>query len=133
MQFTPYLNFNGNCKEAFEFYAELFGGEITSLLTFDQGPPEMDCPPAMKDMVMNAQLQIGNQLLMASDAMESYREPQGMHITIGVSKPEEAERVFAGLSEGGSVQMPMVETFWARRFGMLTDRYGIPWMVNCDK
>lgn len=133
MKLTPYLFFDGNCKEALEFYAEALGGEIIALLKFSEAPPEEECSSAMKDMVMHAQLKVGDQLLMASDAPKNYCAPQGLSISIGVDTPEEAERVYAALAEGGSVQMPMEETFWAKRFGVLSDRYGIPWMINCDR
>lgn len=133
MNFSPYLNFNGNCKEAFEFYAKVLGGEILFMSTFAEAPPEADVSPEIGDMVMHAQLKVGEQIFMASDAPNEYKPAQGMHITIGVDTPEEAERIYAALSEGGAISMPMEETFWAQRFGMFTDRFGTPWMVNCDK
>ncbi|MFC6633453.1 VOC family protein [Microbulbifer taiwanensis] len=133
MNFSPYLNFNGNCKEAFEFYAEVLGGEIIVLSTFAEAPPEADMPPEVSDQVMHAQLKVGEQIIMASDAPTTFQPAQGMHITIGVDTPEEAERIYEALSEGGNIIMPMEETFWAQRFAMVTDRFGTPWMVNCDK
>lgn len=133
MQFSPYLNFNGNCKEAFEFYAQVLGGEIVAVMTFADAPPEVDVSPDARDKVMHAQLKVGDQIFMASDAPNSYQPALGMHITIGVDSPEEAERVYKALSEGGEIAMPMEETFWAQRFAMFTDRFGTPWMVNCDK
>lgn len=134
MHFSPYLNFDGHCKEAIEFYAELLGGEIVFMSTFAEAPDDEDISPGLKDKIMHAQLKIGDQVIMASDASpENYAIPQGIHITIGVDTPEEAERIYEALSEGGSVQMPLEETFWAKRFAMFSDRFGIPWMVNCDK
>ncbi|MFC6977682.1 VOC family protein [Microbulbifer taiwanensis] len=87
----------------------------------------------MSDQVMHAQLKVGEQIIMASDAPTTFQPAQGMHITIGVDTPEEAERIYEALSEGGNIIMPMEETFWAQRFAMVTDRFGTPWMVNCDK
>lgn len=133
MQFSPYLNFNGNCKEAFEFYAQVLGGEIIALMTFAEAPPEADVSPDAKDQVMHAQLKVGDMIIMASDAPRTFQPAQGMHITIGVDTPGEAERIYKALSEGGEISMPMEETFWARRFAVFKDRFGTPWMVNCDK
>ncbi|WP_308365231.1 MULTISPECIES: VOC family protein [unclassified Microbulbifer] len=133
MRFSPYLNFQGNCKEAFEFYAQVLGGEIIAMMTFAEAPPEADISPEARDQVMHAQLKVGEEVFMASDAPNSYKPAQGMHITIGVDTPEEAERIYKALSKGGEITMPMEETFWAQRFAMFTDRFGTPWMVNCDK
>ncbi|WP_323846464.1 VOC family protein [Microbulbifer magnicolonia] len=133
MNFSPYLNFNGNCREAFEFYARVLGGEIIAMMTFAEAPPEADMSADVGDQVMHAQLKVGEQIFMASDAPKTFRPAQGMHITIGTDTPEEAKRIYAALSEGGEITMPMAETFWAQRFAMFTDRFGTPWMVNCDK
>ncbi|MCW8126167.1 VOC family protein [Microbulbifer halophilus] len=134
MHISPYLNFDGQCKEAFEFYAEVLGGEIVFMSTFAEAPDDVDCSPGLKDKIMHAQLKVGEQIIMASDASpQNYDIPQGINITIGVDTPEEAERIYEALSEGGTVRMPMEETFWAKRFAVFSDRFGIPWMVNCDK
>lgn len=134
MQFSPYLNFDGHCKEAFAFYADLLGGEIIFMSTFAEAPDDAEISPGLKDKIMHAQLKVGDQVIMASDASpQNYDIPRGINITIGVDTPEEAERIYEALAEGGSVRMPMEETFWAKRFGMVSDRFGIPWMVNCDK
>lgn len=133
MNFFPYLFFRGQCKEALEFYARLFDGEIIVLSTFAEAPAEEDMPAEVGDQVMHAQLKVGNQIFMASDAPKNFQPAQGFNISIGVDTPDEAERIYKALSEGGEVTMPMEETFWAQRFAMFTDRFGIPWMVNCDK
>ncbi|SHF89852.1 PhnB protein [Microbulbifer donghaiensis] len=133
MNFFPYLNFNGNCKEAFEFYARVLGGEIIVLSTFAEAPEEAGMPAEVGDQVMHAQLKVGNQIFMASDAPKNFQPAQGFNISIGVDTPEDAERIYRALSEGGEVTMPLTETFWAQRFAVFTDRFGIPWMVNCDK
>lgn len=92
-----------------------------------------DMPADQIGRVMHAQLKIGGQVFMASDDYQQYQQPQGFRITIGVDSAEEAERIFSALSEDGSVIMPLEEIFWAQKFAMFTDRFGIPWMVNCDK
>jgi PhnB protein len=134
MMLNPYLNFDGDCAEAFRFYAECLHGQILSLQTFAQSPMADQAPPESRDRVIHARLQVGDKLLMGSDGMVgAHRKPQGMTVAIGFDTPAEAERVFGALSEGGQVTMPIQETFWAERFGMVVDRFGIPWMVNCEK
>jgi PhnB protein len=134
MQFTPYLNFNGNCKEAFEFYEKSLGGKIIAMLTHADTPVAASVGPEWHDRIMHARLQIGDAVLMASDSPpESYEQPKGFSVSIHVDDPAEAERIFHALAEGAEVQMPIQETFWAVRFAMLTDRFGTPWMINCEK
>ena len=145
MQFTPYLNFDGNCAEAMAFYAQLFGGQIAHQFTFGEMPPSEGMPPlpeSAKQRLMHAQLQIGSQTLMASDTLPAmpgsaaescaggYRKPQGMWISIGLESDTEGRRVFDALAQGGQVAMPFQATFWSPGFGMVTDRFGTPWMVN---
>lgn len=134
MHFSPYLNFQGQCREAFELYAKVLGGEVIVMMTYADAPPDEKMAPEMRDQVMHAQLKVGEQIFMASDVSpQNFKPAQGMHITINVNAPEEAERIYAALSEGGTIVMPMEETFWAQRFGMFTDAFGTPWMVNCDR
>lgn len=129
----PYLNFNGNCKIAFEFYANVFGGKL-DMQTFGDSPMADQAGPSWKDKIIHARLTIGNAVLMASDAPdERFERPQGFSVSITIDSPAEADRIFAALAEGGGISMPIQETFWAERFGMCVDRFGIPWMVNCDK
>lgn len=145
MQFIPYFNFDGNCAEAMAFYAELFGGQIVFQSTFGEMPPGEGMPPlpeSAKNRLMHAQLQVGAQSLMASDTLPAipgqdpevcgggYRKPQGMWVSIGLDSEAEGKRVFDGLAEGGEVTMPFTKTFWSAGFGMVTDRFGTPWMVN---
>ena len=145
MQFTPYLNFDGDAAEAMAFYAELFGGRVVHQSTFGEMPPMEGMPPlpeAAKDRLMHAQLLVGEQCIMASDAMPSvpgqadeicgggYQKPQGLWVSIGVDSVAEGQRVFDGLARGGQVTMPFQATFWSAGFGMVTDRFAIPWMVN---
>jgi PhnB protein len=134
VQIVAYLSFNGNCREAFEFYAKALGGEILMMMTARGTPAAEFVAPEHQDSIMHARLQVGDALLMGSDAMgpSGYQTPQGITVSLQLSDPAEAERIFAALGEGGEVWMPMEETFWALRFGGLTDRFGIPWMVNCE-
>jgi PhnB protein len=129
---NPYLTFDGRCRDAFELYARVLRGKIEAIFTHAESPMADQAPPAWRDKVMHARLVAGDQVLMGSDATERYERPAGFSVTIGVGEPAEAERIFRELSEGGTVGMPMQQTFWALRFGTLTDRFGIPWMVNCE-
>jgi PhnB protein len=134
MQLSPYLFFNGDCEEAFKFYAQCLGGKIEGMLTHAGTPAEAQVPPEWRDKILHARLTIGDQVLMASDAPPGrYDQPKGFSVSIQIKDPAEAERIFQALSENGTVQMPIAETFWAARFGMLVDRFGIPWMVNCER
>ncbi|OZG74210.1 hypothetical protein BTA51_04110 [Hahella sp. CCB-MM4] len=142
MRLNSYLVFNGNCKEAFTFYAEVFSGTITGSMTFgdmpkdgagEEGCGNMDME-ACKDKIMHICLDTGNDLLMGSDAMPGqYGKPQGLHVAIQVDSTEEAERLYTALSDGGEIIMPIGETFWANRFAMFSDRFGIPWMINYSR
>jgi PhnB protein len=134
MQLTAYLIFDGNCRQAFEFYQQSLGGEIVAM--FDHSGPEVagHVPPDWHDRIMHARLVVGDAVLMGSDNRpEETGRKYGFSVSAQVDTPEEAERIFHALSEGGSVTMPIGETFWAVRFGMLVDPFGVPWMVNCEK
>lgn len=133
MKFVPYLNFNGACREAFAFYAEVFGGEVADMMTFGDGPPETTdgMPPEAQGQILHASLKVGDAVLYASDAPgEMYATPQGLWVSVQIDTVAEAERVFAALEKGGNVTMPLDKTFWAERFGMVVDRFGTPWMID---
>lgn len=133
MQLVPYLNFNGNCAEAFRFYERVLGGKIEVLLTHADSPVAAQVPPEWKDRVLHARLVVGDQVLLASDAPpEKYAPTRGIYAFAGLDTPEEAERIFAALAGGGTITMPFGPTFWASAFGMCVDRFGIGWMVNCS-
>ncbi len=133
MDLVPYLSFPGTAAEAVAFYTELVGGSVEFLQTFGETPMAEHMPEAWQGKVMHARVRLGDKVLMASDAPpERYAKPQGVYLSLGFDNLDEARRVFGGLAEGGSVEMPFEPTFWARGFGMLTDRYGVPWMINCD-
>jgi PhnB protein len=134
MQLNPYLFFNGNCETAFKFYERAFGGNIESIQVYAGSPGERGVPPEWQDKVLHARMTVGKMVLMASDAPPGrYSQPQGFSMSLNLDKAAEAERIFHALAENGKVIMPIAETFWAERFGMVTDQFGIPWMVNCDK
>ena len=132
MQFIPYLNFAGNAREAMDFYAEVFGGKITQRFTYGESPMAEQCGPTSAEQIMHSQVEVGNAMLMGADGPPPH-EAGSTCVNIAIDTPEEAERIFAALSEGGSVQCPIAETFWAHRFGLLTDKYGKGWLVNCLK
>jgi len=134
MHLNPYLTFNGSCEEAFKFYAKTLNGTIKAMIPFEGSPMEKRIPDEWRKKIMHASLDLSGQVLMGSDAGgEHFRKPQGFSVCLSVDKPEEAERIFSALAEGGEVGMALQETFWAARFGMATDRFGIPWMINCEK
>jgi PhnB protein len=133
VQLVPYLNFDGNCAEAFRFYEGVLGGKIEVLLTHADSPVAAQVPPEWKDRVLHARLVVGDQVLLASDAPpEKYAPTRGIYAFAGLDTPEEAERIFAALAGGGTITMPFGPTFWASAFGMCVDRFGIGWMVNCS-
>ena len=134
MEMNPYLMFNGNCEEAFKYYERCLGGKIEAMLPHAGTPAEQQVPAEWRNKILHARMTVNGQALMASDAPPGHQENFGVFsISINVSGAPEAERIFAALAEGGQVRMPIQETFWALRFGMLVDRFGVPWMVNCEK
>jgi PhnB protein len=130
MAFHPYLTFGGNCRDAFTRYQEIFGGDL-AVMTMAEMPSDQPPHPDQADLVMHAALTFDGHVLMASDdPTGNFDGVRGMHVNYSVADVAEAERVFAALAEGGTVVMPIAETFWSPRFGMCVDRFGIPWMVN---
>lgn len=133
MQLNPYLLFNGECAEALKFYEQTFGGKIEAISKFAGSPAADHAPPEWGDKVLHATLVIGDQRLMGSDAPPGhYEKPQGLSVAIGLNDPAKGEQIFNALAQGGKTTMPFQKTFWASGFGMCTDRFGIPWMVNCE-
>jgi PhnB protein len=131
MKLQPYLYFAGDCRAAIAFYQAVLGGEIATMMTYGEGPPGL-AGPEMQDRILHATLKLGDQELLASDAPpDRYRPPAGFDITIALDDLDEAKRIFAALAEGGVVRMALQETFWTKGFGMLTDCYGVHWIVNC--
>jgi PhnB protein len=133
VQFTPYLNFNGDCEAAFKTYERVLGGKIEAFMTHGESPIADQVPESWHKRVLHARLVVGDAVLMASDTPPNdYSKPAGIFVSIGVKEPAEADRIFYELSDQGTVLMPIDKTFWAARFGMLVDRFGTPWMINCD-
>jgi PhnB protein len=135
MQLTSYLIFNGQAEAAFKFYETCLRGKITSMMRFGEAPACEQVPEQTRDWLIHVRLEIGNQLLMASDCPPDrpYEGIKGCSVSIQVDTKAEGERIFNALKENGTVQMPYEKTFWAARFGMLVDQFGVPWMVNCEK
>lgn len=134
MQLNPYLLFNGNCEEAFKFYEKVLGGKIEAMMTHAGTPAEAHTPSEWRDKIIHARMTVGDRVLMGSDAPpQHYEKPAGFSVCLSPKAPAEAERIFNALAENGTVKMPFGQTFWAFRFGMLVDRFGIPWMINCEK
>ena len=127
-----YLNFGGRCEEAIEFYRKALGAELRMMMRFKEAPEKQpDLPECFQDKIMHASLQIGESILMASDGRcEGQQTFEGFSLSIVLPDAAEAERVFAALGEGGLVTMPLEETFWAPKFGMLQDQFGVSWMVS---
>ena len=135
MKLNTYLHFNdGKCRQAFELYARVLNGKIENAMTYGQMPMDKPAPDNLKDKVAHARLVIGDQVLMGSDSPPEHAQPlSGFSVNIGTDDPKEADRIYKALSEGGEIRMAIQETFWAHRFGMFVDRFGTPWMVNCEK
>ncbi|MSU35002.1 MAG: VOC family protein [Pedosphaera sp.] len=134
MEINPYLSFNGHCEAAFGFYEQCLGATSLSFHRYAGSPMADQVPSEWHDKVMHATLVVGNTALMGADTPSSHYEGvKGCSISLSIDKPEDADRVFNALAEGATVQMPIQQTFWTSRFGMLVDRFGIPWMVNCNQ
>lgn len=131
----PYLFFGGRCQEAIDFYRSALGAEVKMLMLFRDSPEAAareTLPPGFEDKVMHSELQIGATSLMASDGCQEGTNFGGFALSISVPAEADADRMFAALVEGGSVQMALQKTFWSPRFGVLTDRFGVSWMINTE-
>jgi PhnB protein len=134
MKLNPYLNFPGNCAAAFQFYEQYLDGKITMTITFADSPLADEVPPEWRGKILHTRMMVGDVALMGGDELpEDYIAPQGFNVTLNVEQAAGAERIFAALAENGTVTVPLQETFWAVRYGMLTDQFGIPWMINCER
>ncbi|VVO96958.1 VOC family protein [Pseudomonas fluorescens] len=135
MKINPYLIFNGNCKAAFTFYAQSLPGEIEAMMTFGETPAGEHVPKDLHNLIIHTRLVVGDQAIMGSDTTPDrpVDDMAGFSVSLNVDSIAEAERVFTALSEDGTVQMALEQTFWAARFGILVDRFGVSWMVNCEK
>ena len=134
MQLNPYLMFNGKCEEAFNTYQKILGGEIVAMIPHEGTPAEGGVPTEWRKKIIHARLVSNGMVLMGSDAPPAHYEPmKGFSVALNVKQPAEAERIFNALADQGTVRMPLGETFFAVKFGMLVDKFGTPWMINCEK
>ncbi len=127
----PYLIFNGRCEEAIEFYRKAVGAEVTMLLRFKEAPDQNMCPPGSENKVMHASLSVGDSVVLASDGGQCTGQTvfSGFSLSLTAKDVADADRFFAALADGGKIQMPQGKTFFSPSFGMLTDRFGVAWMV----
>lgn len=134
MKLNPYLMFDGDCRQAFTFYEQVLGGRIVEIMDYAQAPAEAGIPERDHQRVMHVTLELDGSLLMGSDhaGEYTYEGIRGASVTLGLDDPQRAREIFARLSENGNVQMPIEQTFWARAFGVVVDRFGVSWMVNCE-
>ena len=134
MSLNPYLYFNGQCEEAFKFYEKRLGGKITFMMTYEGSPMPTQAPPGYANKILHAGLTLGDGVLEGCDAMPGeYTKPQSFCVMFRPKDAAEADRIFSALAEDGTVQIAIGETFWALRFGMVVDRFGMPWLINCEK
>jgi len=134
MQMAPYLSFKGDCEEAFRFYERLLGGRVGELFRYGGSPMEGEVQPGWSDKIMHGTVSIGDQTLMGADMVPGhYEEPKGFSLSLHLKSPAEGERIFHELASGGRVVVPLARTFWAALFGMLIDRFGVPWTINCEE
>jgi PhnB protein len=132
MKLNPYLSFNGQCEAAFKFYEKCLNGQIMMMMRYGESPTAEQTPADFRDKVMHVTMSFDDQILQGADVPpQRYEKPQGVFLSLNVESVPEAERIFAALSEKGTVQMPIQQTFWAKRFGMLADQFATPWMINC--
>jgi PhnB protein len=134
MQLNAHLSFAGDCEAAFKFYEKCLGGKITFLMTYEESPIAGQAPQGWGKKILHAVFALGDQLLTGADVPpERYQKPQGVAVVLQLAGAAEGERIFQTLVEKGVAQMPLQETFWAERFGMLVDQFGTPWIINCGK
>ncbi len=132
MQLNPYLLFNGQCETAIKFYEKCLGGKITLIMKYGESPAVDHVPAEMRNQIIHVTLTLGSFVLQASDCPpDKYKKPQGFAVTLQLTDAQQGESIFNALAENGQVTMPFGKTFWAKGFGQLEDKFGIPWMVNC--
>jgi PhnB protein len=133
MQLSPYLSFKGQCEEAFAFYAQCLGAKVGELFRYGGSPMADQAPADWGNKIMHGSLTLDGQTVMGADMVpQQYEAPQGISLSLHPKSAAEGERLFKALAEGGRVTVPFAKTFWAAGFGMVVDRFGIPWMVNCE-
>lgn len=127
----PHLCFNGQCEEAFNEYQRILGGTINMMMRYSESPLAQDVPADWQNRVIHASLKLGEFELAGADLL-AYKKPQGFYTILNFSEKSEAEKVFNSLARGGEIEMPFAETFWSAGFGVLRDRFGIPWEINSE-
>jgi len=133
MQMTPYLSFDGQCEAAFKFYEQCLGAQPGAIFRYAGTPMADQVPAGWQDKIMHGSVTVGGQELMGGDvAPGQYEAPKGISLSLQIKSAAEAERIFQEMARDGRVTMPLEKTFWAERFGMVVDRFGIPWLINCD-
>ena len=133
MQMTPYVSFNGDCESAFKFYEQNLGAQLGPIFRYGGSPMATQAPPDWSDKIMHGSITVGGTTLMGADVADGgYQTPQGFSLSLNPASVAEAERVFEALAADGNIVMPLEKTFWAARFGMVVDRFGVPWLVNCE-
>lgn len=134
MEMTPYLNFRGDCEAAFTFYEQCLGGKLGPVFRYAGTALADQVPADWQHKVMHGSISLGRQVLMGGDvAPERYEEPKGISLSLQLESTTDAERIFSQLANGGVVMVPLEQTFWAARFGVVRDRFGVPWVINCDE
>jgi PhnB protein len=129
---TPHLTFPGNCRETFAFYAQLFNGKIETMMIWGESPLAAHVSAAEQSAVMHARVEFNGQSIAGADTVGGPHPPiQGVYLILEPDSIAEAERLFTALASGGHIDMPLAETFWAARYGMVRDRFGVPWEINC--
>ena len=133
MQVSPYLSFNGQCEAAFKFYEQCLGGQLGAIFRYAGTPPADQVPADWQNKVMHGSVTIGNLVLMGADVTpDRYEPPKGFSLSVQIKSTTDAERIFRELGKDGRVVMALEKTFWADRFGVLVDRFGTPWTINCE-
>jgi len=133
VQMNPYLSFKGECEAAFRFYERCLDGQLGTLFRYAGTPLANQVPPDWSDKIMHGSLTVGGQVLMGGDvAPDRYEEPKGFSMSLHIKSTTDAERIFRELAKDGRVVMPLEKTFWSASFGMLVDRFGVPWLINCE-
>lgn len=131
MKLNPHLDFGGDCAAAFAFYQSCLGGRIETMLTYGGSPIAGNVPEEKHSLIMHARLQVGDALITGADTLDAPQRPQGFRVALNFEDTGEARRIFDALSDGGEVRMPFSETFFSDGFGLVTDRFGTPWMIHC--
>ena len=133
MRVSPYLSFDGQCEAAFRFYEQCLGGQLGPIFRYAGSPMADQAPADWQDKVMHGSVTIGDLVLMGADVTpDRYESPRGFSLSLQITSATDAERIFRELGKEGRVVMALEKTFWAERFGMLVDRFGLPWLINCE-